>query len=91
MIDIRHSMCQCVKAKLSSSREIFLSPGNNFFLKGHSLSTQNFFEDKTFLSKSFLEARRRAEANGGAGGWSAPPADHLSENFAPLSEFLCSK
>ena len=29
---------------------------------------------------------------GGAGGRSAPPqADHLSENFALLSEFLCSK
>ena len=30
----------------------------------------------------------------GGGGWvgrSALPADHLSENFALLSEFLCSK
>ena len=35
----------------------------------------------------------RAEANGGLGGGAPPPppADHLSENFALLSEFLCSK
>ena len=28
---------------------------------------------------------------GGLGGGAPPPADHLSENFALLSEFLCSK
>ena len=28
---------------------------------------------------------------GGAGGAERPPADHLSENVALLSEFLCSK
>ena len=33
----------------------------------------------------------RAEANGGGWGAEHPPADHLSENFAFLSEFLCSR
>ena len=50
--------------------------------------TRNGFQLKAAEAAGAID---RAEANGGAGGRSAPPADHLSENFALLSEFLCSK
>ena len=46
-----------------------------------------------FILRVNVMKQGRAEANGRAGGAERPPppADHLSENFALLSEFLCSK
>ena len=67
----------------------------HFELAGH----HGFMEDVKVqvIDRIFGESRVREGFWQGrsqwGGGWGAerPPADHLSENFALLSEFLCSK